>query len=79
MIQKLEEELSYVQRHNEMEIGLIKDENDILKKELEHARRDWLSRSSPNRNERTPDRSMMIIQNDFKMESRQSNMGLCKT
>lgn len=54
-----------------MEIGLIKDENDILKKELDHARRDWLQRS-PERN----DRSMVIMQNEF--ESRQNN-GLSKT
>ncbi len=30
----LEDEINYVKKHSEIEVGLIKDENEILKKEL---------------------------------------------
>ena len=33
-IKVLEEEIAYIKKHFEMEVGLMKDENDILKKEL---------------------------------------------
>ncbi len=34
-IQELEDELIYIKRHSEMENGLLRDENEILKKEVE--------------------------------------------
>ena len=34
-IKHLEEEIGYLKKHYEMELGLIKDENDILKRELQ--------------------------------------------
>ena len=33
-IKVLEEEIAYLKKHFEIELGLMKDENDILKKEL---------------------------------------------
>ncbi len=34
-VQELEDELVYLKRHSDMENGLLKDENNILKKEVE--------------------------------------------
>jgi hypothetical protein len=33
-LKQLEEEMTYLKRHYEMEMGLLKDENEILKREL---------------------------------------------
>jgi hypothetical protein len=33
-IKVLEEEIAYLKKHFEIELGLMKDENEILKKEL---------------------------------------------
>ena len=33
-IKRVEEEMTYLKRHYEMELGLLKDENEILKREL---------------------------------------------
>jgi predicted nucleic acid-binding Zn-ribbon protein len=33
-VKKLEDEIGYLKKHFEIEMGILKDENDILKKEL---------------------------------------------
>lgn len=34
-VKKLEDEIGYLKKHFEIEMGIIKDENDILKKEMQ--------------------------------------------
>lgn len=45
----LEEEIAYLKKHFDIEVGLIKDENEILKKELQR-KRDSLTPNSKYRN-----------------------------
>ena len=34
-VKKLEDEIGYLKKHFEVEMGIIRDENDILKKEMQ--------------------------------------------
>ena len=53
-VKQLEEEITYLKKNSEIEVALLKDENDIMKKELmelqQRRRRDQMSNFTPNSN-----------------------------
>ncbi len=46
----MEDEINYLKRHYEMEIGLARDENNILKKELYEHAKNYKQAFTPNKN-----------------------------
>jgi len=53
----LEDELSYVRRHSDMEVSLLKDENEILKKEMESLKSEYFKRTMNTMHESTMNQS----------------------
>lgn len=82
--EKLEEELNYMKKHTEVELGLMKDENEILKRELREANARRLleqnqfilsqnpARRRPQDYSKSPTRDASFYQNEEAAENREA-------
>jgi hypothetical protein len=59
----LEEEIAYLKKHFEIELGLMKDENDILKKELLEQNSRRKTGHQQHNSSHTPNRQRLPIHN----------------